>query len=116
MEKALQPQKVLHVIPGQEPFECYMFLDLDTLQKFVGGFIETVTLDDNTVLICNEDGKYRGLEPNFVIDYGQYGCDIIVGPAIVCGYKGDSFVGIDAGKKEKAVETLTNMNKIEVKR
>lgn len=116
MSIAIQPQKVLHVHPGHEPIECYMFLELKQLQAFVSGYIETVTIDDNTVIICNEEGKYMGLQPNFVIDYGQYGCDIVTGTAVICGYKGDEFVGIDEKKKEEIVKSLTSMNKIEVKR
>lgn len=116
MVKAIEPQKVIHIVPGHEPFEVYMFLDLDTLQRFVGGFVESVTVDNDTVVLCNEDGKYRGLEPNFVIDYGQYGCDIIVGSAIICGYKADEFCSINEQKKDEILKSLTSMNKIEVKR
>jgi len=47
---------------------------LENLQRTVGGYIQVVTLDDDLVLICNEEGKLRGLAPN-------------------CRCKGDLFVG-----------------------
>lgn len=50
---------------------------LQALQKLVGGYIETVTLHNDVVLICNEEGKLQGLPQNFGI-----GGDVIVGTAV----------------------------------
>ena len=63
---------------------------LKNLQKIVGGFIQTVTLTDNTVIICNEEGKINGLEPNFIIGTAPFQ-DVIVGEAIVIGTDGEDF-------------------------
>ena len=40
---------------------------LENLQKTVGGYIETVTLDNGVVLICNEEGKLRDMPYNFTL-------------------------------------------------
>lgn len=58
---------------------------LETLQKTVGGYIETMTLDD-TVIIMNEEGMIRGLPENFRIL-----SSIIYGTVIVAGVNGDEF-------------------------
>lgn len=56
--------------------------ELSTLQELVGGYIETVTLDD-VVMICNEEGKMQGLKPNFSMGY-----DVIVGTAVFVAHDG----------------------------
>ena len=54
--------------------------ELETLQEIVGGYVEQVRLNhwvDNLALVCNEEGKIFGLQPNFTV-----GADIIVGTAV----------------------------------
>ena len=63
---------------------------LENLQKTVEGPIETVKLIDGAVLICNEEGKLRGLEKNFFMGRPPFG-DVILGTVIVVGTKGDEF-------------------------
>lgn len=58
---------------------------LENLQRTVGGYIETVTFDDFTI-ICNEEGKLRKLEPNMFV-----GMDMLVGTIIVIGTDKDEF-------------------------
>lgn len=58
---------------------------LENLQKTVGGYIEMIPgPNDKTVIICNEEGKLRGLEPNM-----YYNGDILVGTIIICGTDGE---------------------------
>jgi hypothetical protein len=70
---------------------------LGSLQKFVGGYIEAVTLDDQgTTLFLNEEGKTMGLPYNEHASRITRGIvqffDLIVGDAIVigCDDEGDS--------------------------
>lgn len=60
---------------------------LEELQKFVGGYIEIVYLDDS-LMVVNEEGKLMGLELNRAATnlYRHYiGVDDhIVGDALVC--------------------------------
>ena len=68
---------------------------LESLQKTVGGYIEHVNLGDGLVMICNEEGKLKGIEPNFVITSGLgYLIDEIVGPVIIAGVKGEELADI----------------------
>ena len=71
---------------------CNISNSLENLQKTVGGYIEAVPLTDEIVIICNEDGKLKGLEPNFHLPY-----DTIVGTVIICGVNGDEFSDIPEG-------------------
>ena len=40
---------------------------LETMQTTVGGYIETVTLDRQVVIVCNEEGIIKGLDPNCAV-------------------------------------------------
>lgn len=63
---------------------------LRNLQRIVGGPIETVPVGFNSVLICNEEGKLRGLQRNFYMGTLPYG-DTIVGEVAVVGVDGEEF-------------------------
>ena len=70
---------------------------LENLQKTVGGYIETVTLDNGVVLICNEEGKLRDMPYNFTLRRMLGFITVqnaIFGTVIVCGMDGDEFVDI----------------------
>lgn len=58
---------------------------LENLQMIVRGYIETTGID-NLVIICNEEGKLRGLEDNI-----RLGNDTLKGTIIICGASGDEF-------------------------
>ena len=72
---------------------------LKNLQNIVDGPIEQVTIMRETkdkpgvVVICNEEGKLRGLAPSFRIGHGVT-LDIIVGEAIVIGIQGEELVDL----------------------
>ena len=72
--------KVLMVEPHEEPRMTEIGNDLDSLQKAVSigadeqGLIELVYLEDNVSILCNEEGKLIGLEPN-----RRLGNDILCG-------------------------------------
>ena len=70
---------------------------LENLQKTVGGYIETVTLDNGVVLICNEEGKLRDMPYNFTHRqmFGAIPLQYpIFGTVIACGAEGDEFADI----------------------
>lgn len=65
--------------------------ELSVLQELVGGYIEVVRVDNDVLLICNEEGKLQGLQPNFSI-----GHDTIVGTAVFVGFDGkEDFASLD---------------------
>lgn len=56
--------------------------DLRAFQRYVGGYIQTVKISDDVVMIVNEEGKLMRLPPNFLCDTIH---DVIVGNAIFVG-------------------------------
>ena len=62
---------------------------LENLQNTVGGYIETVTVIKGVILICNEEGKLRDLEPNMWLNG-----DLIRGTIIICGQNGEDISDI----------------------
>lgn len=52
----------------KKPYKNPEVIDIDNrleaLQQAVGGYIETLQLGHNVVLICDEEGKLKGYEPN----------------------------------------------------
>ena len=64
---------------------------LENLQRTVEGYIEVVPVKQSAdgkdiILLCNEEGKLRGLPHNFYLWDEE-----IVGTIIVCGVEGDEF-------------------------
>ena len=77
---------------------------LENLQKTVGGYIETVSIDDHElVLIVNEEGKLRDMPYNFTLRIPPRVFDVanelfgqckFFGTVIACGAEGDEFADI----------------------
>lgn len=61
--------KALYVEPKKNPVQVEIQTDLKSLQSLVCGNIETYSpFDDNEItIICNEEGKINGLQPNRAI-------------------------------------------------
>ena len=60
--------------------------DLETWQGIVDGYIETFPLTDDIIVILNEEGKLRGLKPNFAIHCFGGGFETIVGDVAFVSY------------------------------
>ena len=62
---------------------------LENLQRFVEGYIETATIAKDVVVICNEEGRLKGM---------PYCCTILnhdfVGPVLIVGVNGDEFADV----------------------
>jgi Domain of unknown function (DUF3846) len=76
--------RVLVYEPGKEPEERTIPNNLEALQGIVGGDIEVVSLSRSLKLICNEEGRLRGLPPNRVVPH--FGA--ICGTFLVAGQRG----------------------------
>ena len=68
---------------------CHIRTTLENLQRTVGGYIETVPAINEAIILCNEDGKIKGLEPNM-----WYFHDRLFGTIIVIGSDGEEFADI----------------------
>lgn len=102
----MKTNKILAIVkePGKKARAHYIENTLEELQGIVGDYLEAVTINDQVVILCDEEGKLKGLEPNFGIARGtdgiiitdpEHGEDIIVGPAIIVGVHGDEFADLD---------------------
>ena len=65
---------------------------LEALQQAVGGPIETVTIADDAVIICNEEGRLMSLPYNC----NFFGVDF-VGPVLVVGVNEDEVCDLSDG-------------------
>lgn len=82
---------VMRLCPGGDCTVIEIDNTLEEFEKAVGGFIETVTLGEGVVLICDEEGLLKGKaynEPASIVVKG------IVGPALLAGIDGDEFASL----------------------
>ena len=78
--------KVIHVEPGKRANIIEIEDNLKAMQDLVGGMIEEyMPYEDDVAIICNEEGKMRGMPLNrgIVGEDGQLQ-DIIAGDFFVC--------------------------------
>ena len=59
---------------------------LEDIQGEIGGYIETVTLADDVVILCDEEGRLKDLPDNCEI-----GGVMFVGTILIVGIDGDGF-------------------------
>lgn len=75
--------------PGRVPRHVNISNTLENLQKTVGGYIETVTLCSDLVVICDEEGRIKG-KPHC--------CEVagvdFVGTVVFVGVDGDEFTDV----------------------
>lgn len=79
--------RVVYVEPNKEPRVMDMPHTLEAEQNAVGGLIELVYNDDDTAIVCNDEGKLIGMEGNRRLGNGT----IIAGPFFVVGLTEDDF-------------------------
>jgi hypothetical protein len=81
--------RVVYVEPGKPACVREIGTELEDIQEAVGGgpFECVYPHEDRTVLVCNDEGKLRGMEGNRHLDTGG----IIAGPFFVIGDAGENF-------------------------
>lgn len=95
--KAKTVFRMLIVEPQKPPYAAEIDLDLDVLQTLVGGGIQFASLDRNTSLYCNAEGKLRGLPGNRRLDNG----DIVTGIFVIFY---DDGTGVKASLTDEQIE------------
>ena len=81
--------KAIRKKPGAQPEIIEVDNTLAALQQEVGGYIETVTIASDAVVICNEEGVLLGMPYNcrfVVVDF--------VGTFLVVGRNKDEFCDV----------------------
>lgn len=81
--------KAIRKKPGCAPEIIEVENTLKALQAEVGGYIETVTIASDAVVICNEEGRILGLPDNCRV------CGVdFVGTILVVGRNKDEFCDV----------------------
>ena len=80
--------KIIFKAPGRVPEVRDIDGSLKTLQELVGGNIEPITLHNGMVILCDEEGKLRGKEPNIWLERIK---DTLVGNVVFLGAEGEEF-------------------------
>lgn len=94
---------VLRVEAGKIPEEITIGSGLKELQEVIGGHIEgAYYYPDPVVIICDEEGKIKGLPFNRAIRGEDGGIkDIMAGTFLICGDGGDNFESLSNELMEK---------------
>ena len=93
--------RVYYKRPGKNLIEVKIPNELEWIQGAVEGYFEAVTLKPgengmpDLVMLCNEEGKLKGLEENFRWLY-----ETIVGPVLFVGADGEEFTDCPMNMKE----------------
>ena len=78
--------------PGMPPRVEPVFENtLENFQKTVGGYIETVTLATDLIIVCDEEGRLKGKPFNCQVANVGF-----VGTVIAVGSKGEDFASLKA--------------------
>lgn len=109
----------LLIEPGGEPTQIAFVDKLEKYQELVGGYIETIQLQDSwgptgIIAIVNEEGRIRGLEPCGWLEYGAG--EWLVGPVLFVRENGDEFDSLkdeDYAKIEECFGRYENDGHIE---
>lgn len=93
-----------------EPFKKGYVKDIDggleSLQKEVGGYIEAVyPFEDMVALVCDEEAKLKGSQPNRVLR-GEDGrvYDIVCGKFLILGLGEDDFTDVPEELMQKYLD------------
>lgn len=98
--------KVVAVRPGQYAQIEELDEGLESMQEFVGGYIEAVyPFEDEVALVCNEEGKLNGMKPCRALwnENGEV-IDIVFGPFFICGLSEENFSSLDEEQQKKYLD------------
>ena len=84
-------------MPGHKPERVSIPHTLEAMQEMVGGCIQAVyPYGDPVAIVCNEEGKLIGMEPNRAIRDQESNeiVDIVCGPFFICGLGEEDFCSL----------------------
>lgn len=81
--------KIVKKEPGGKFYTKEIENTLEAMQAEVGGYIETVTVDRTCCIVCDEEGRIKGLPYNTKLS----GIDLC-GPIFIVGTKGEEFCDV----------------------
>ena len=101
--------RVVYVEPGEKPYTAEILHTLEAEQKAVGGLIEPIYNEDDTILVGNEESKLMGMQGNRRIGDGS---SIIAGPFFICGDTGEDFRSLTDAEVEKYMDRFAESEDI----
>lgn len=87
--------RVLYKRPGKNLVEVEIPNELEWIQGAVEGHFEHVQISEDVAMLCNEEGKLKGMDANFPL-MG----DLIGGPVLFVGVDGEEYTDCPATKEE----------------
>lgn len=90
--------KVLFKDVGKPIRSMFIPNELRVMQQLVDGYIEPVKITDESVMICNEEGKINAMKKNFYLEDID---DWIFGPVLFVGVKGEEFCDLSDTEAER---------------
>ena len=84
------------------PYITFISNTLENMQRFIGGYIEAVNLSTDCVVICDEEGRLKGLPENPSAVPG------LVGDVFYVGVKGDEFTDLDVDHARELLRMSKN--------
>ena len=101
--------RIVYVEPGEKPYEAEIPKTLHAEQQAVGGLIELIYNEDDTILVGNEESKLIGMPGNRRLSDGS---SIIAGPFFVVGDDGEDFRSLTDEEAEKYMERFAEPEEI----
>lgn len=81
--------KAIYKAPGKAPVFIEIENKLEALQRAIGGYLESVTIATDCCILCDEEGRLKGL---------PYNCKILnmelSGPILIVGVDGDELCDV----------------------
>lgn len=99
--------QVLYVEPHEVPYVAEIENTLEGQQRAVGGRIEYVYNDDNTIIVVNEEGKINGLAGNRRIEG-----DVLCGSFFIAGDNGENLCSLTEEQIQKYSEKFAKPQEI----
>jgi Domain of unknown function (DUF3846) len=86
--------KVVAVEKGKAPYEADM--TFEDMQKFIGGYIQTLPVYDDKIILVDEEGMMKELPPNRHLILQDFGMEhhVILGNFVVISAEPPEFRGL----------------------
>lgn len=88
-------------LPRHKPAVMLMDNSLESFQKFVGGYIETVTFSADCVVICNKEWRYLGMKKNIKFLGVEFG-----GSVAFVGVDDDEYCGLTESQAQRIMRMV----------
>jgi hypothetical protein len=105
----MEGMDVVYVTPNHSPLHIKIRNSLKDMQNAVGGLIEPIYNDDQTISVANEESKILQMPPNRTLENGI----IINGPFFICGDGGENFISLSKEEINKYMDMFSQPEKFD---